>query len=298
MSNDVWILLTASLVSTCSALLGVFLILRKMSMLGDAISHAVLPGLVIAYFISGDNTGLPMLMGAAVTGVLVTLFIELLNKKMNLQQDAAIGLSFTFMFSIGVILINVLGRNLHIDQECVLYGEIAYVPLDISYWLGFEVPRQVWVLSGALILVGALVWIGFRGLTTTTFDPEYAAATGVSVGAWHYILMGGVSLNTVVSFESVGAILVIAFLIGPPAIAYLITKDLRKMIGLAVGIGILSCLIGYYWAKAIDSSIAGCISVVIGGIFAVVLIFNIFIRHFKRNTNPTMYTTSESGALK
>jgi manganese/zinc/iron transport system permease protein len=272
MSNDFWIILTAGLVSTCSALLGVFLILRKMSMLGDAISHAVLPGLVIAYFISGDNTGLPMLMGAAVTGILVTLFIELLHKKMKLQQDAAIGLSFTFLFSVGVILINVLGRNLHIDQECVLYGEIAYVPLELSDWFGMDIPRQVWILTGALLLVAALIGIGFKGFTTTTFDPEYAAATGIAVSAWHYALMGGVSLNTVVAFESVGAILVIAFLIGPPAIAFLLTSNLKKMMVLSVLIGLIACFAGYYWAKAIDSSIAGCISVVIGGIFTIVLV--------------------------
>jgi manganese/zinc/iron transport system permease protein len=285
MNSDLWIIVTASLVAISSALLGSFLILRKMSMLGDAISHAVLPGLVIAFMVSGENTGLPILLGAACTGIIVTFLIEFLSSKWGLQSDAAIGISFTFMFAVGVVMINTIGRNIHIDQECVLYGEIAYVPLDLSHLLGVLAPRQFWILGGALLVVLAIVWRGYKGLVMTSFDPEYAAATGVSVTMWHYVLMGGVSLNTVVSFESVGVILVMAFLIGPPCTAYLITGELKKMIGLSLVFGISSCIIGFFWAKAIDSSIAGCIAVVIGLMFGVVLVGVRVRKSFRRNSD-------------
>jgi manganese/zinc/iron transport system permease protein len=271
--NDFYIIFTASLVAINCALMGSFLVMRKMVMIGDAISHSVLPGIFIAYWISGSTASLPILIGASLSGILATLMIEWFTKKARLQSDAAIGVSYTLLFAIGIILISKFGANADLDQQCVLYGEIEYV----SLWLqpivgGLMLPKQaIILLVVCILLIGAVIW-GYKGLFITTFDPNFALSTGVAVTFWHYFLMSGVSLTTVVSFESVGAILVIAFLSGPPAIAYLLTEDCKKMILLACTIGVACSAAGYYAAKWLDVSVAGSISTVIGIVFVIVFI--------------------------
>jgi len=270
--NDFYIIFTASLVAINCALMGCFLVMRKMVMIGDAISHAVLPGIFIAYYISGSTASVPILAGAALSGILATVMIEWFTKKARLQSDAAIGISYTLLFAIGVILISKFGENVDLDQQCVLYGEIE----QIVFWLqpigfGLQLPKQaIILLIVCVILLAGVIW-GYKGLFITTFDPNFALSTGVTVTFWHYFLMSGVSLSTVVSFESVGAILVIAFLSGPPAIAYLLTEDFKRMIFLSAIIGIICSAAGYYVSMYFDVSIAGSISAVIG--FAFILVF-------------------------
>src|SRR5690606_5158497 len=172
-------------------------------------------------------------------------------------------------FAIGIILISAFAGKVDIDQDCVLYGEIAYVPIDL--WItaaGTNLgPRPVYVLSAVLLLVVLFIAFGYKELKLTSFDPEFAAAIGISTGLWHYLLMAAVSLTTVSAFESVGAILVIAFLIGPPATAYLLTHDLRQMIWITVGLGIFIAFSGYWLAYWLNASIAGCMAVVVGVCF-------------------------------
>lgn len=268
--NDFWIIGTAILVATSTAVLGTFLVLRRMVMFGDAISHAVLPGIVVAYFFTHNKTGFPILMGAALTGLLVTTFIQFFNRKVRLQIDASIGISYTFLFALGVILISLFGPNVDLDQECVLYGEIAYVPLDMVDLFGISVPRQFYIRLINSLLVLLSVAISYRILKLSSFDPGFAAAVGVPVALWQFLLMGGVSLTTVVSFESVGAILVVAFLAGPPATAYLLTGKLKRMILLSAIFGATASILGYYLATALNASIAGSIATVIGVQFALV----------------------------
>lgn len=213
MSDAFWIILTGSLVAGTSAILGCFLILRKVSMVGDAISHAVLPGIVIAYLVSESRASFTMLLGAAVLGILATVLIELLSKKGKMQNDAAIGVSFTFLFAVGVILLSAFAGKVDLDQDCVLYGEIAFVSFEQLR----GIPYSIYILLPTFLIVLTGVLIGFKGLSVTTFDPAYAASIGISTAFWHYFLMAAVSLTTVVSFESVGAILVVSFLIVPAA---------------------------------------------------------------------------------
>jgi len=272
--NAFWIILTGSLVAVTCGLLGCFLTLRKMAMVGDAISHAVLPGIVIAFLLSGKDS-LPILIGAASFGLLTTFIIEYLQNTGKLQGDAAIGLTFTFLFAIGVILIAIYADQIDLDQDCVLHGEIAYVPLDI--WLtksGINLgPTPVWILSTVFLIVLTMIIIGYKGLFLTTFDPAYALSIGISTTLWHYLLMGAVSLTTVVSFESVGAVLVVAFLVGPPSIAYLLTDRLPVMLLLSSVAGILAAIGGYFLAVWIDGSIAGAMTVVLGIEFILTFIF-------------------------
>lgn len=261
-----YIMLAGSLVAVSCALLGCFLVLRRMAMIGDAISHAILPGIVAAFLLSGHRDSITMLLGAGLIGIFSTFLIEFFHNTAKLQTDAAIGVTFTWLFAAGVILISVFAGQIDLDQDCVLYGEIAYIPLDL-WWLDAQThigPRVVWVMAGLLALIIAFVYFFYKQLFITTFDPAYAVAMGISATLWHYLLMGAVSLTTVVAFEAVGAILVVALLVVPAASAYLLTESLPKMLALAAFFGVVSAVGGYYLAVWIDGSIAGAMSVVAG----------------------------------
>jgi manganese/zinc/iron transport system permease protein len=274
--NSLYIILTAALVSTSCALLGCYLILRKMAMVGDAISHAVLPGIVIAFLVSGSRDSVTMLVGAGLIGIVTTFLIEFLHKKAKLQTDASIGVTFTWLFAVGVVLISVFAGKVDLDQDCVLYGEIAYVPLDLviadnGMVLG---PRALYIVGSILLLIVIFILVGYKELFITTFDPAYASAIGVSTVIWHYLLMGAVSVTTVASFEIVGAILVVALLIAPAATAYLITDNFKLMLVIACAVGVLSSITGYYLAVWVDGSIAGSVASMTGVFFALALLFS------------------------
>ncbi len=286
MSDAGWIILTGSLVAVTSGLLGCFLILRKMAMVGDAISHAVLPGIAIAFLVSGSRGSVPMLTGAALFGMLCTVMIELFTKKARVQEDASIGISFTWLFAIGVILITYFADQVDLDQECVLYGEIAFIVFET--YAG--IPLAVWTLSALFVAILLFVTIGYKGLFLTTFDPAYAASLGISVATWHYLLMGAVSVTTVFTFESVGAILVVAFLIVPGATAYLLTRQLKTMLFLAGVSGIIASVAGYYLAVWWNVSISGSMVVVLGVLFAIAFVFSLVSNKAqKRATNLPTY---------
>jgi manganese/zinc/iron transport system permease protein len=245
-------------------------------MVGDAISHAVLPGIVIAFLLTGSRDSIPMLIGAGLLGVLTTFLIEFFHRFARVQADASIGVTFTWLFAIGIILISVFAGQVDLDQDCVLYGEIAYVPLDL--WItdsGLSMgPRTVWTLGFVTLLIIAFIIVGYKELFLTAFDPAYAAAIGVSTSLWYYMLMTAVSLTTVASFESVGAILVVAFIVAPPATAYLLTDNFKKMLIMSVALGIIASVAGYYLAVWIDGSIAGAIATVAGFEFALAFLFS------------------------
>lgn len=271
--NDFWIVLTGVLVAVNCGLLGVFLILRRAAMTGDALSHAVLPGIAAAYLLSGSRHSAVMLIGAALTGWLTAFLIEWLKKKIRLQNDASIGITFTFLFAVGVILISAFSGNIDLDLDCVLYGDIAYVPLERIYAGSRDLgPAPAWLLGGNLVPVTALVTFGYRGLLVTTFDPGFARGIGIASGGWHYLLMGAVSLTVVLSFSAVGAILVTAFLTVPPATAYLLSKRLVPMIWLTVLFGVVSAVGGFLVALWQDTAISASMAVVSGVIFAAVFI--------------------------
>lgn len=273
-----YIILTATLFSISCGLIGCFLILRKMAMVGDAISHAVLPGIVLAFLISGSRDPFVMVIGAGLLGILTTFLIEFFHKKARLQTDASIGVTFTWLFALGIILISLYAGQVDLDQECVLYGEIAYVPIDL--WISSDGtilgPRALYISAILLFLLLIFLALGYRPLHLTTFDPDFAATIGVSVSLWHYLLMSAVSVTTVAAFESVGAILVVALFVVPPATAYLLTSKLKNMLWITVGLSFLSSLLGYYLAVLIDGSIAGAIVTVAGLLFGITFIYHIF----------------------
>lgn len=271
-------ILAACLVAVPCALLGSYLILRKMAMIGDAISHAVLPGIVIAFLITGGSREpVTMLIGAGALGLLTTFLIEFFHKKGNLQTDASIGVTFTSLFALGVILVALKANNVDLDQECVLYGDIAYVPFA---------PEIIITLAVVMLLVLVFIYLGYKELFLTTFDPAFATAIGISTGLWHYMLMGMVSLTTVASFEAVGAILVVALLVAPPATAYLLTDKFKTMLWISALAGLSASVIGYWVAWLLNGSIAGAMSMIAGIQFLLAMLFSpsqgIILKRFKK----------------
>ncbi len=268
-----WTILVASLTAVTCALLGCYLVLRKMAMVSDAISHSILPGILVAFFITGSRDSTAMLIGAGFLGLLTTIIIEFLHRKGNLQSDAAIGVTFTALFALGVILVSAFAEQIDLDTDCVLYGEIAYTPLDV-WLLGGTTnmgPKAVWTMTILLLMVLLFIYLGYKELLLTSFDSAFASAIGLRTMLWHYLLVGAVSMTTVAAFESVGAILVVALLICPAATAYLLSSRLPVMLGLATCFGVFLAISGYYLAVWIDGSIAGAMSTMAGVLFVVAL---------------------------
>jgi manganese/zinc/iron transport system permease protein len=272
--NDMWIIMIGALVACSCSILGCFLVLRKMSMIGDAISHSVLPGIVLAFLFSGSRDSWIMMVGAAALG-LVTVFLIQMFQNSGVQSDASIGVVFTALFAVGVVLVSIFTRQVDLDLDCVLYGEIAYAPWDTFQLNGYDLgPKAVWGIGSSLLLNLLVIGLFYKQFKLCSFDPALAAAIGIPVAFFHYLLMGLVSLSTVASFESVGAILVVGMIIVPAATAYLLTERLSIMIVISMIVGIISSAGGYYIAYLFDASIAGSMISVAGGIFLIVFLFS------------------------
>ncbi|MCT4666258.1 MAG: metal ABC transporter permease [Flavobacteriales bacterium] len=274
--NFWWIFLSALLIAIPNAILGSFLILRKMAMIGDAISHAVLPGIVIAYIFTQNYQSIWMLIAAAGVGVLAAVMIESFNKFGRLQEDASIGVTYTWLFASGVVLISWFNDDLDIDQDCVLFGEIAYLPLDL-----IQITDQLLIPNGFLqalfmfVVVISLVLIFYKGLFITSFDESYAISIGVSAVGINYVLMSLVSFVTVFSFDAVGAILVLALMVVPSATAYLLSENLKKMLFLSSVFAVTGVFFGYLLAVLINGSIAGAIASILGLQFLMIFLLQL-----------------------
>jgi manganese/zinc/iron transport system permease protein len=289
MTNDIWILATASLVAISCSLVGVFLILRRMSLIGDAISHSVLLGIVLAYLITGGRSMVAMMIGATLIGLMTAWLSDTLHRLGNLQADASIGIIFTWFFAMGVILISLYAGQVDLDQECVLYGEIAFVPFDTLEWGEIDIgPRAFWMILAVFLINLTLILLAFNRFKLVAFHPALAVSLGVSVTFWHYLLMTMVSLTTVASFDAVGAILVVALLVIPASSAYLLATSLKGMLWLAAAYAQISVVLGYGVAVLLDSSIAASIAVMAGVLLLVTVmlqqLFNYLRRHFSSNS--------------
>ena len=273
---DTWIVIVGALAAVACALPGNFLVLRKMSMMGDAISHAVLPGLAVAFLVTGARASLTMFVGAAIVG--------------NVDRGASMGIVFTTLFAMGLLLMVRAADQVDLDPKCVLYGAIEFTPLDVVWrpeLFGsiLEVPRAALVLAGVCLLNGFFVVLFFKELRISSFDPELATTMGINANLMHYLLMTVVAITTVAAFEAVGSIIVIAMLIVPPACAHLLTDRLWLMViwslvfaVLAAGLGHWFALLAPGWlgipADQLDStSTSGMMAVVAGMLFALVLLF-------------------------
>ncbi len=274
--DTIWTIIIAALASINCALVGTYLVLRKIAMMGDAIAHSTLPGIVLALLITGSKNSPVLIVGAGITGLLVTFFIAFLEKKIKIQADAAIGINFTFLFALGVILISFFSRKIDLDPECSLYGELATVPIDV--WRtasGINLgPKAFYILLTTLVINLTFLVIGYKYLFVSTFDPQFAQSIGVHTTRWHYCLMVITSLTTVAAFEVAGAILVVALLIVPAATIYLITKCLKRLLFYNVLFAILTSISGYYVSFWLNSSMAPTMVTIAGLLFLVIFVFS------------------------
>lgn len=242
---DGWVVAVGCLCAVSSALLGNFLVLRKMSMLGDAVTHAVLPGIAVAFFVSHSRSSLPMFVGAVVVGVLTALFTEWIRRFGKVDEGASMGVVFTSLFALGLVMLVQAADHVDLDPDCVLYGSIDLTPLDTTPLWGYEIPRAALTLMPVMMINGLFVLLFFKELKISSFDPALATTMGYSAKRMHYLLMILVSITAVACFESVGSILVVAMLIVPAAAAYMLTDRLGVMIAISVVIAIGSAVTGY-----------------------------------------------------
>ena len=277
---DNWIVVTGVLCAVSAALLGNFLVLRRMSMMGDAITHAVLPGLAVAFFVSESRSSLPMFFGAVVVGVLTALLTEWIRRFGRVDEGASMGVVFTSLFALGLVMIVKAADNVHLDADCVLYGALEFTPLDTTLFAGYEVPRAVVVLGAVTIINALFVLLFFKELKISSFDPSLATTTGFNANFMHYALMVLVAMTAVASFESVGNILVVAMFIVPPAAAYMLTDRLSVMILLSVVLAAGSAVGGHIaalevpaWFGFRSTTTAGMMAVVSGFVLLLCVLF-------------------------
>ncbi len=268
-SGQIEIQLIAVVVAVACALPGTFLVLRRLALVSDAISHSILLGIVLGFFVVGNVTSPLLLVGAALVGLATVVLVQMLERTGLVREDAAIGLVFPALFSMGVILISRYADGVHLDIDAVLLGELAFAPFDrIEFWGWDWGPTALVVMSVILAINVAAIAIFWKELKLSTFDPALAIALGFAPALVQYALMSLVSLTAVGAFDAVGSILVVALMIAPPATAYLLTDSLPRMLVLAAGIGAASGLAGYWLAYALDASIAGSMATMTGVCFA------------------------------
>lgn len=269
---DLWVMLAGVCCAAACAVLGCFLVLRRLSLLGDAISHAILPGIAVAFMVTGSRGIVPMLMGAGAAGLLAAFLSSGLRRWGRVPEDASLGIVFTAMFALGVILITFAARDVDLDPGCVLYGSIETIALGRTQVLGLEAPRGVLTLAVVLLADVTLVVVFFKELRLVSFDAALATSMGFSAALVHYGLMAAVAATGVACFEAVGSILVVAMLIAPGATAHLLTDRLGRMLWVAALLGAAAAVIGYQLASWLDTSVAGMMSAVAGGQFALAVL--------------------------
>lgn len=274
---DGWIIAIGVLCAASAALLGSFLVLRRLSLLGDGISHAILPGLALAFMWTASRSGWPVFAGAIVAGLLTALASQWLQRRGRVDEGAALGVVFTTLFAIGLILINYGAARVDLDPGCVLYGAIEFTPLDRVSLAGWEMPRAFLVQLIVLVLNAAFVMLFYKELKIATFAPEYAESQGIPVPWLHRGLMVLVAITAVASFESVGSILVVAMLVVPPATALLVVSRLRSLLIASVILGAIGAIAGHLaaisvprWFGLRSASTAGMMAVAVGGLFMLV----------------------------
>lgn len=272
---DTDIIFSGALCALACSIPGTLLVLRKMSMMGDAISHTVLPGLAAAFLITQTRAPIPMFIGAAVIGIVTALLVQWVRDLSRTDGGTAMGIVFTALFAVGLVLLRLPAiEHIDLDPSCVLYGAVETSAIDPINVLGVEMPRAA-LINGVMFAVnlGVLLLL-FKEFRISAFDPALATTVGINATLMHYILMTMTAVTAVAAFETVGSILVIAMLIVPPAAAYLLTDRFGVMFVLAGIIGVLSAAGGHVAAIVIperlgvgDTVTSGMMAVAAGALF-------------------------------
>lgn len=262
------ICLLATFIFISCALVGNYLILRRMALIGDAMSHSVLPGIVLAFVIAHGSGGW-VIAGAIVAGLLTTVLIEWLHKNTVIKQDVAIGVTFTTLFALGVVLINLLGDNLHIDADCVLYGQ-----LEKAGTVQGMAGANLWPSGMVALITVVLIGLFYQQLLVTSFDPSLATSIGIPARWVHYGLMAWVSVVVVSAFEAVGSIMVVGMLILPGATGLLLSERLPRVLAISVIHAVLSAFLGFHFSLWLNGKLAAGMVVTGFGLFLLAWLFS------------------------
>jgi ABC-type Mn2+/Zn2+ transport system permease subunit len=267
-----WSMATAAVVSAACALVGSFLVVRRMSLLGDAIAHAVLPGIAVAV-LAGGRLGGPLVLAGAVAAALVTVWLtRAIHESVGLAEDAGAGVVFTSLFALGVVLVTLFASQIDLDPQCVLFGILELAAFDLVPLGPFLVPRALVTAVAVLGLVAATLLATWRLQVFTAFDQAAARAAGVPVAAVTMLLLGTTAVATVAAFEAVGAVLVVAMLVVPAATAELLVHRMPLVAVVAVALAMVGACLGWAAAWWLNTSAAGMMAVVLGGFYALAVL--------------------------
>ncbi|MEZ5942371.1 MAG: metal ABC transporter permease [Planctomycetaceae bacterium] len=297
---DTWFVLTGGIAAMACAVPGVWLVLRRQSLMGDALSHTALPGIVVSFLFgqwllkSGmiATSALPffesilLIVISVVVGVGTALLTELLQRTGRVESTAALGVVFTSLFALGLFLVRLLADHTDLDAECVLFGHLELVVLD-TVWIGpWELPRAC-LTNGAMLLLNlGLVCLFFKELQVSAFDPAMANSLGIGSRWMHYGTMTVTALTVLTAFQTVGSIIVVGLLVVPAATALLLTERLSRVIILSMIVAATSAVIGHFLAKTLpmrlfiplgltnvqDAGTSGMIAATAGGVFLLALL--------------------------
>lgn len=267
------VLLVLLLTALSTALLGVFLVLRGQAMTTDAISHTILLGIVIAFFITNDLRSPLLIIGATLVGLITVYLIEVIGQSKLVSKDAATGLVFTSLFALAVILVSKYLDNIHLDLDIVLMGQVLFAPLNRIEILGIDLPYALWQLAIVLLINVTFVALFYKELKLSSFDPVYSIVSGFSTSIIYYSLMSLVSVTAVTAFDAVGTILVISFFTAPAATAFLLSKKLSTMIWISLMYAAINSLVGGTFGYLTDTSISGSVAVISMISFFLVFLF-------------------------
>ncbi|MEM9569682.1 MAG: metal ABC transporter permease [Bacteroidota bacterium] len=260
----------AFLAAVNCGLIGSFLMLRGQSMMGDAISHAVLPGIVLAFILTKSRAPMVMLIGAIGAAALMSLMVAFLKVTIKISHEAAIGISFTSFFALGIVLLAIYAQKVDLDMDCVLYGSLSLA--GFKTW-GDMGPLDMYILLGLLLGNVTFIFIAYPSLVLTSFDHHFAQSVGVRTQRWYYTLILLTAVNTVFIFSIVGAPLVLGFLVIPPAIAYLFVPNVTSLLLYTLAIDVILAVFGHLLAASLDCALPGAMITVGGILFVMVFIF-------------------------
>lgn len=256
MSDLSLILLTALLAAISCSFVGLHLILRRQAMLSDALSHSALPGLVLVYIFFRELHPLALLGGALMVSIVMTFSLEWIRQQKLLREDAAMGLVFSSLFALGVLLLENFASSIHLDTSCLLYGELAFVPLENTRrFLGIALPESTYLILWISILLLTLGFLFHKELLIAAFHEEMAQSMGIPIKMIQFLLMLTVSIVIMACFRSLGAILVIAFLILPGAFGSLYCRSFRGIYSLGLAYSGISIAIGTYLAFSFNNNV-------------------------------------------
>lgn len=259
------VLMITILTSLACAVVGNLLVLRRLSLMGDAMSHSMLPGIVLAFLLVGTLSSPVFFLFAVIFALVMSVSVDFLTEKARIFQESSIGIVFTTLFALGVILLVRYANNVHIDEHAVLYGNVEFAAFNKLIISGVDLgPKAFWVMGLSLFLNLAVIILFYKEFKLTIFDPATSKSLGISPRVLHYLMIFLVSMTVVLAFEITGVILVVALLIIPGAAASLIAKNLWQMVVFSMGFAVLSSVSGFAFAIWIDSSIAGAVAMMSG----------------------------------